>query len=301
MVKPNSNFGTLFKNFRLRSGFATLREFTDILAEKGYIYEESLFSHWQKNTRIPKDRSLLLKIIQIFIEKRGVSSVKDMNNLLESVSQGYITEQELADLTKHSPFFVKFVPPKKALNFLISTAKSKRVVRTGWKREGIKDPESVAEHSFQLSVMALTFADQLGVDREKLIKMAIIHDLGEVITGDIVWSRGNIMDIEKRTNKEVSEMLGIIKIFKTIDQEDEYKGIFEEMLDRKSQEAKMFWQLDKLEMAIQALQYEKENGKKLDEFFINTDLQIKSTFLRKIFFQVLKQRPKIAINPKLNK
>ena len=82
----------------------------------------------------------------------------------------------------------------------------------------------------------------------------------------------------------------IKKVFRTIGKSDEYKEIFEEMIARTSQEAKMFWQLDKLEMAFQALEYEKEQNKKLDEFFINADLQIDSPPLRKILREIINSR-----------
>ena len=136
----------------------------------------------------------------------------------------------------------------------------------------------------------MVLADDLSVDREKLIKMAILHDLGEVVTGDLVWSRGEIIDIKKRAEKEKLEREGIEKVFRTIGKSDEYKEIFEEMIARTSQEAKMFWQLDKLEMAFQALEYEKEQNKKLDEFFINADLQIDSPPLRKILREIINSR-----------
>lgn len=187
MVAKTNSFGPLFKKYRLRSGFATIREFADALAEKGFVFDESLFSHWQKNSRLPKERKLLLTTLKIFIEKEGVSSTKEINVFLESVGQGYLTEQESAEITtQRTSFFPEKISIKKILKFFISTAKSKRIVRTGWKMKKIKNPESVAEHSFQLSVMAMIFADQFNLDKEKLIKMAILHDLGEVVTGDVV-------------------------------------------------------------------------------------------------------------------
>jgi len=69
MVAKTNSFGPLFKKYRLRSGFATIREFADALAEKGFVFDESLFSHWQKNSRLPKERKLLLTTLKIFIEK----------------------------------------------------------------------------------------------------------------------------------------------------------------------------------------------------------------------------------------
>ncbi len=122
--------------------------------------------------------------------------------------------------------------------------------------------------------------------------MAILHDLGEIVTGDVIWSRGKIIDIKKRAEKEALEKKGIEMVFGIIGMSNEYVKIFGEMIERTTQEAKIFWQLDKLEMAAQALEYEKSQNKKLDEFFINADLQISSVPLRKILREILKQRSK---------
>ena len=125
--------------------------------------------------------------------------------------------------------------------------------------------------------------------------MAVIHDLGEIFTGDIVWSRGNMIDVQKRKEKESIEAQGIDALFAKLGNSKEYKAIFREMTDRKSVEADIFWQLDKLEMAIQALQYELKTGINLEEFFVNTDLQLTLPFLRDIFSCVQAARPKKII------
>lgn len=91
----------------------------------------------------------------------------------------------------------------------------------------------------------------------------------------------------------MTKLSGILKTFKTIDKLNEYKDIFREMLKKESPESKLFWQLDKLDLVVQALQYEKEYGKKLDEFFVNAGIQIFSPFLKKLFKEVIKRRPKL--------
>jgi len=291
MARDHTTFGELFKKYRLKSEFSTLSQFGDALAQEGFIYEDSIYSHWQKNVRIPKDRKLLLIIIKIFIDRDGMASIKEANGFLDSVGQGYLTNEELASLESYPSFQTEYISPEKILSFLSTTTQSKRVVRTGWTMMDIHNPESVAEHSYQLCVMTMVLADQLGVDREKLIKMAIIHDLGEIFTGDIVWVRGNVIDIEKRREKEQIEAAGIKKIFSIIGKIDEYRTIFEELVERKSREADIFWQLDKLEMSIQALDYEKRTHKNLGEFFVSVDLQLSSPLLRSIFAHVMAQRP----------
>lgn len=285
------NFGKLFRKFRLKAEFSSLHEFGQALADEGFIYEDSSLSRWQNGSRIPTDRKLLTTIIKILINKNGISSLREANILLESTNQGYLTENEIQSISKR---FVAFPSSpqfaNKMVDFMIDIGKSKRLYRTGWVREKIKDPESVAEHSFRVSVVSMVLADQLGLDKEKLIKMALVHDLGEVITGDLVFSRGEIIDIKKKNEKEEKEEEGIKKILKGIDKKEEYIKIFDEMLERVTKEAKIFWEIDKLEMAMQALEYEKEQNKKLDEFFVNADLAINTPHIKKILRQILKRK-----------
>ena len=291
-MQEHSTFGELFKKYRLKAEFSTLSQFGNALAQAGFIYEDSIYSHWQKNIRVPKDRKLLLTIIKIFIDRDGIQTTIEANRFLESTGQGYLTPEELILVSKNAPFQENTITPAKALTFLLTTIQSKRITRTGWTMMEIPHPESVAEHSYQLCVMAMVFADQLGVNREKLIKMAIIHDLGEIFTGDVVWIRGNIIDLKKRQKKEQVEAKGIESIFTKLGNSKEYGEIFNEMTERKTIEADIFWQLDKLEMAIQALDYEKRTHKNLDEFFVSVELQLTLPFLRAIFAYIQEARPK---------
>ena len=48
----------------------------------------------------------------------------------------------------------------------------------------IKNPESVADHTYVMSAMVMVFCDILGMKTERAMKMAILHDLGESIIGD---------------------------------------------------------------------------------------------------------------------
>ncbi len=87
-------FAELFKKYRLRAEFDTFAAFGDALSEKGYFYEESIFSHWQKGTRIPMDRKLVLTIIVIFVDKKAISTKGECNEFLATTGLGYLTEQE---------------------------------------------------------------------------------------------------------------------------------------------------------------------------------------------------------------
>jgi 5'-deoxynucleotidase YfbR-like HD superfamily hydrolase len=70
------------------------------------------------------------------------------------------------------------------LEFLQAAEQLKDTIRSGSTRKG--RPESTAEHSWRLALMCILFENELsGFDISKLLKLCLIHDLGEAISGDI--------------------------------------------------------------------------------------------------------------------
>src|SRR5215213_10896389 len=70
------------------------------------------------------------------------------------------------------------------LSFLRAAERLKTVTRSGWTSTG--DRESVAEHTWRLALMAmLLYGRAPGVDLARLLKMCLIHDLGEALRGDV--------------------------------------------------------------------------------------------------------------------
>lgn len=91
-------FAEVFKRYRLRAEFETIASFSNALSEKGYFYDESIFSHWQKGTRIPTDRKLVLTIIRIFVERQAISTKGEADEFLSATGLGYLTKQEGEEL-----------------------------------------------------------------------------------------------------------------------------------------------------------------------------------------------------------
>jgi putative hydrolase of HD superfamily len=70
------------------------------------------------------------------------------------------------------------------LAFLRGAERLKTVTRSGWTSAG--QPESVAEHTWRVCLMAmLLYGRAPGIDLARLLKMCLIHDLGEAIGGDV--------------------------------------------------------------------------------------------------------------------
>jgi len=62
----------------------------------------------------------------------------------------------------------------------------KTVPRVGWLvRAKVKNPESVAEHSYAVALISMLAGDMLGLDTLLMLRMAILHDISESLTGDI--------------------------------------------------------------------------------------------------------------------
>jgi len=72
------------------------------------------------------------------------------------------------------------------VNFFIDVGKLKKLPKRGWVLIGIKNPQSVSEHSFRVALMAWVLGEQkdVNLDIERVIKMALIHDLCEAYAGD---------------------------------------------------------------------------------------------------------------------
>jgi hypothetical protein len=89
-------FAELFKKYRLKAEFVSLSELADAMAQKGYIYETSIFYHWQGGTRIPAKRDVIVNLIELFIEREGIASIGQANEFLESAGHGFLTDREQA-------------------------------------------------------------------------------------------------------------------------------------------------------------------------------------------------------------
>lgn len=74
---------------------------------------------------------------------------------------------------------------KKTLNFISEAGMLKRLPRSGWAVLGIKDAESVAEHSFRCAVLGYVLARMEGVEPYKVLLMTLFNDIAEARTGDL--------------------------------------------------------------------------------------------------------------------
>lgn len=107
--------------------------------------------------------------------------------------------------------------------------------------------ESVAEHSWRLALMAMLVGEEFPqADRNKIIRMCLIHDLGEAFTGDIPTFDKNSAD-EDREEALLFNWIGSLpEPIRT-----EFSELLTEMKEKQTLEAKIYKALDNLEAVIQ--------------------------------------------------
>jgi 5'-deoxynucleotidase YfbR-like HD superfamily hydrolase len=144
------------------------------------------------------------------------------------------------------------------LTLFRNAGKLKDIKRAGWERKGVPDPESVADHSFRCTFMAMILSDSFDVDFEKFLKMAILHDIAECVVGDITPHDGF-----SAKEKHEKERQGILELFTDLPNGQSFVDLWMEYEKQEVKEARLVRELDKLEMALSAVEY-KNNFPHLD-------------------------------------
>ena len=141
-------------------------------------------------------------------------------------------------------------------SFLDHFYKLKEIKRTGWKTKlHLDDAESVAEHTLAMIVFAMLFSEysNYSLNRTiKIIKMILIHDLGESIIGDY---EPKTIEFAKKKHLENIAINAIFAKIPWIAIKSNYYGLWKEFDENKTDTSKIIHLIDKIEMAIQAKYY----------------------------------------------
>lgn len=141
-----------------------------------------------------------------------------------------------------------------------------RVPRAGYVLRGVPEPESVAAHSHFVALLALLVCDACPgeFDREKALAMAIMHDLAEARLMDIPMPAGDAYLKEAKQEAEQAIFDDLLAGFPA-----RYAAYHRELLEVSSPEARLIRGLDKAQMMLKIVMYEKEGRGRLAEFWNN--------------------------------
>ena len=148
---------------------------------------------------------------------------------------------------------------------LLEMLELKQLLRTGWVRSGVDNPESVAAHSWGMAILALRLAPK-ELNLERVLSLCLVHDLPEVRVGDLTPhdDTSNKAELE---HKAMSEMA------------PQWLSLFEEYEAGETGEAKFVKQIDKLDMGLQAIMYQTKQDIVLEEFIASAKSKISNNNL----------------------
>lgn len=177
------------------------------------------------------------------------------------------------------------VRAKGVVRFLSQALRLKSTPRTGWLDRGVpaSDTESVADHSFQTALLAwLAAAADPTLDRDRILKLAIVHDLPEAVTGDVppydqhgvpdsgadraAWraylDRRHIRSAESKRAKRAAESDAMQEMLADLqgNARVELAALWHELNEGLTIEARFVKQADKLEAYLQSLAYQQDDA-----------------------------------------
>lgn len=164
---------------------------------------------------------------------------------------------------------------KNVLEFYELTSALKKLIRTGWKTWDVSADrlESVAEHVFSSSMLALAVNSEFNynVDIKKVVYMLAVHELEEIVIGDITPFDG-----VTKADKRIKGKAAVAEVLSKLSNPDDIAAVIEEYEKLETREAKFATFVDKLDAGLQCRQYERDgaidlhspkiNQKRIDEY-----------------------------------
>ena len=168
--------------------------------------------------------------------------------------------------------------------------------RQGWKEKlRLEEVESVADHSYGVAMLGLFQAwSKGGYDLERLLKLALLHDLDEAITGDLTPKDKRSLGHNEVLRRKRSAGRSVTSLVPE-KARSEWIGLRTDLHLRRSKEARLVKDLDLVEMALQANAYSRrEVGKsrrpRVQEFYDSALRGVKNPELRRVVERIAGER-----------
>lgn len=184
------------------------------------------------------------------------------------------------------------------IDFLLEALELKEEKRTGWELRNVEDPESVADHTWSTAFLTLVYGEEEEVDIDRCLKIALVHDIAEHETGDLVTRAESQAQEIAKEDKHQMESEALERISSKLNSE-KILELWKEYERKESPEARFVKDMDMIDLCLTALKYE-TNGRydpeeendnfqeydNLDEFFATTEPRIKTETGQQLFNEI---------------
>lgn len=150
------------------------------------------------------------------------------------------------------------------LRLISRTQRLENFPRTGWLAAGIKQPESVAAHSWEVAIVALWLAERTDepIDRGKLLTTALLHDVGEAMLTDLPKPVKMLLGDDEVARAESEAAATVLE-----SAPDAWQEAVEAYKERSTPEARLVKAADQIQMLAKALQYDRQQRGDVARFF----------------------------------
>ncbi|CAN5416983.1 HD family hydrolase [soil metagenome] len=158
------------------------------------------------------------------------------------------------------------------LSILLELQRLKRLDRTGWVLRGLSPgAESIGAHSYGVALAAMLLVDAvrargIEVDVERVLRMALLHDVAEARTGDLPRAAAHYLPEGARRDAERAAFADIVADLNE-EQRRAYGELHEEYEERATLEAQLVKAADVVDLLAQAFVFERAGARELGEFW----------------------------------
>lgn len=162
-------------------------------------------------------------------------------------------------------------------SYLFEMGLLKHARRTGWWIAGIKDPETIAEHSFRTAILATILAALEGADPARAAQLALFHDTQETRIGDIPHVGRRYLTAAENQTVTADQLVGCPPAVAQV-----LQSVVDTFEAQDTLEAHVAKDADKLECLIQAVEYQQQGYARVQEWIDNCRSDLKTTSAQRI-------------------
>ena len=186
-----------------------------------------------------------------------------------SFMNGSSTQWTPSTILHTIPSHSRYTPSTSSpISFFHLLSRLKTTKREGWRRFGINHGESIADHMYRMSIITMLCPSSLSskLDIPRCTKMALVHDMAEALVGDITPVDG-VLKTEKNRREAATmdyicdDLLGNVEGGMS---GREVREVWQEYEDGQTLESRFVHDVDKIELVLQMVEYEKQAEGQLD-------------------------------------